>query len=189
VYGAATVRRGLPGTAAPAARPPDPEDADVDHPLQTTTRTRPTARLGGAVLLAGLLALTGCGGSDDDSGSPAASSSATSSSSAPTSSGSSSSAPAESATTAPTASLVDFDIELSDTEMAAGDYEFAVTNDGGASHDLVVERDGEDVAATEILSPGGSETLAVTLEPGEYVFYCSVGAHRGMGMEITVTVT
>jgi plastocyanin len=73
--------------------------------------------------------------------------------------------------------------------MAAGEYEFEVTNDGDASHDLVIERDGEDVAATEALSPGGTETLAVTLEPGEYVFYCSVGSHRSMGMEITVTVT
>ncbi len=92
-------------------------------------------------------------------------------------------------TTAVSASLVDFGIELPETEMAAGEYEFEVTNDGGASHDFVVERDGEDVAATEILSSGGSETLAVTLEPGEYVIYCSVANHRSMGMEITVTVT
>jgi plastocyanin len=73
--------------------------------------------------------------------------------------------------------------------MAAGEIEIEVTNDGDASHDLVIERDGEDVAATEILSSGGSETLTATLEPGEYVFYCSVGNHRSMGMEITVTVT
>ncbi|SDF08148.1 Plastocyanin [Blastococcus aurantiacus] len=161
----------------------------MTQPLRTTALTRPTARLGATVLLAGLLTLTGCGSSDEDSGTPAASSSETSSSSAPSSSaGGSPSAPAETGTTAATASLVDFDIELSGTEMAAGEYEFEVTNDGGASHDLVVERDGEDVAATEVLSPGGGETLAVTLEPGEYVFYCSVGGHRSMGMEITVTV-
>lgn len=163
------------------------------QPLRNTARIRPTARLGGVVLLTGLFALTGCGSSEEDGGSPAASSSSSStsssSSSAPTSSGSPSSAPAEAATTAPTASLVDFDIELSATDLAAGEYEFEVTNDGGASHDLVIERDGEDIAATEILSPGGSATLAVTLEPGEYVFYCSVGTHRSMGMEITVTVT
>jgi plastocyanin len=29
----------------------------------------------------------------------------------------------------------------------------------------------------------------VTLEEGEYVFYCSVGNHRNMGMEVTVQVT
>ena len=162
----------------------------MTQPLRTTALNRPTARLGTTVLLAGVLILTGCGSSDEDSSSPAASSSETSSSSAPSSSsGAPSSAPAETGTTAATASLVDFGIELSETEMAAGEYEFEVTNDGDASHDLVIERDGEDVAATEALSSGGSETLAVTLEPGEYVFYCSVGNHRGMGMEITVTVT
>jgi len=162
----------------------------VTQPLRTTAPTRPTARLGATALLAGLLVLTGCAGSDEDGGSSSASSSSTPSSGAPSSSaGGSPSAPAETGTTAATASLVDFDIELSETEMAAGEYEFEVTNDGDASHDLVVEQDGEDVAATEVLSPGGSETLAVTLEPGEYVFYCSVGSHRSMGMEITVTVS
>jgi plastocyanin len=162
----------------------------VIQPLRTTALNRPAARLGAAALLAGLLTLTGCGGSDEDSSSPAAGSSQTSSPSAPSSSADASpSAPAETGTTAVSASLVDFGIELPETEMAAGEYEFEVTNDGGASHDFVVERDGEDVAATEILSSGGSETLAVTLEPGEYVIYCSVANHRSMGMEITVTVT
>lgn len=162
----------------------------MTQPLRTTALTRPAARLGATALLAGLLTLTGCGSSDEDSSSPAASSSQTSSSSAPSSStGGAPSAPAETGTTAATASLVDFGIELSETGMAAGEYEFEVTNDGDASHDLVIERNGEDVAATEALDSGGSETLAVTLEPGEYVFYCSIGNHRSMGMEITVTVT
>ncbi len=151
-------------------------------------RTAPLARpalRGAAVVLAGLLALTACGGSDDDTGT-AATSSATSSSAAPSSGGSPS---AEAGTTTATASLVDFDIELAETELTAGEYEFEVTNDGDASHDLVIERDGEDVAATQALSPGGTESLSVTLEPGEYVFYCSVGTHRSMGMELTVTVS
>lgn len=158
--------------------------------LRTTALHRPSARLGATVLLAGLLTLTGCGSSDDAGGSPAAGASESSSSSAPSSSaGASPSAPAETGTTAVSVSMVDFDYELAETEMAAGEVEFEVTNDGDGSHDFVVERDGEDVAATEVLSPGGSETLAVTLEPGEYVIYCSVGNHRAMGMEITVTVT
>ncbi|CAA9306390.1 MAG: hypothetical protein AVDCRST_MAG48-1724, partial [uncultured Friedmanniella sp.] len=124
----------------------------MTQPLRTTALTRPSARMGAAAVLAGLLALTGCGSSDEDSSSPAASSSQTSSSSAPSSSSDASpSAPAETGTTSATASLVDFGIELSETEMAAGEYEFEVTNDGDASHDFVVERDGEDVAATEVL--------------------------------------
>jgi plastocyanin len=78
---------------------------------------------------------------------------------------------------------------MAETELSAGTYTIEVTNEGQASHDLVVEGpDGEDVAATEILPPGASGTVEVTLEPGEYVFYCSVGPHRGMGMELPVTV-
>lgn len=159
---------------------------------QTSRRRPPLAvlapRRGVPLLVAGLVALTACGGSDEEGGDAAAPSS-TSTSSAPSSAGGPSSAPAEDGATSPTASLVDFAIELDETELAAGEYEFEVVNDGSASHDLVVERDGEDVAATEVLDPGGSETLSVTLEPGEYVFYCSVGTHRSMGMELTVTVS
>ncbi len=83
----------------------------------------------------------------------------------------------------------DFSIALEEGSLAAGTYEIEVANEGSASHDLVVERDGEDVEATEIIAPDGSATVTVTLEPGEYVFYCSVGNHRGMGMETPVSVS
>jgi uncharacterized cupredoxin-like copper-binding protein len=53
----------------------------------------------------------------------------------------------------------------------------------------VVERDGTDVASSDRIAPGQSTTVSVALEPGEYVFYCSIGNHRAMGMELTVTVT
>ncbi|MCZ2805577.1 cupredoxin domain-containing protein [Modestobacter sp. VKM Ac-2983] len=87
------------------------------------------------------------------------------------------------------ASLVDFAVELPDQELEAGSYTIEVANDGSASHDLVIEdAAGSEVAASEILSPGQSGTIEVDLAPGEYVFYCSVGNHRGMGMELTVTV-
>jgi uncharacterized cupredoxin-like copper-binding protein len=43
--------------------------------------------------------------------------------------------------------------------------------------------------ATDGIDPGGSTTLAVTLETGEYVIYCSIANHRAMGMEITIEVT
>ena len=88
-----------------------------------------------------------------------------------------------------TATEVDFSISVDKDTLTAGDYEITVVNDGRASHDLVVERDGNDVAGTDGIAPGESATLTVSLEPGEYVFYCSIGNHRAMGMELTVEVS
>jgi plastocyanin len=146
-----------------------------------------------AAAMTGLtLVMTGCGSDDDTADSDAAvateSETAPSSPSSPATSTSSSAPPGEQEAEAVDAALVDFAIELDEDSFAAGTYEFAVTNEGDASHDFVVERDGEDVAATQVLQSGQSETLAVDLEPGTYVLYCSVGNHRGMGMEVTVEV-
>ena len=86
-------------------------------------------------------------------------------------------------------SSVDFSFELDEDTFAPGTYEITLTNEGDATHDLVVERDGEDVGASDQIGPGESSTFEVTLEEGEYVFYCSVGNHRSMGMEVPVQVT
>ncbi|RZU32552.1 cupredoxin domain-containing protein [Blastococcus saxobsidens] len=157
---------------------------------RTSARLRPAAS---ALLLAGTLAVTAACGMESDTGSaaPAPSSSSPSSSSPSSSTASEPAAPSapESAVQTITATEEDFSISVDQDSVPAGSYEIEALNSGGASHNLIVERDGEDVAATEILSPGGSETLTVDLEPGEYVFYCSVGAHRSMGMEITIEVT
>ena len=56
--------------------------------------------------------------------------------------------------------------------------------------DLVIEdASGAEVAASEVIAPGQSGTVEVSLQPGEYVFYCSIGNHREMGMEVAVTVS
>ena len=83
----------------------------------------------------------------------------------------------------------DFTIEPDNTDLPAGDYEIAVTNNGNATHDLVVEKDGSDVVRSDSIGPGDSTTLTVTLGAGDYVFYCSLGNHRQMGMETDVTVS
>jgi len=151
-----------------------------------------------AVLLA--LSVSACGGGSDDTEAqttqPSDSAAASSSQSTPApTSAAASSGPQESASSAPqeaasiTATEADFSIALDEDSLAAGAYEIQVTNEGRATHDLVVERDGRDVAASDSIGRGESTTLTVTLEPGEYVFYCSIGNHRAMGMEITVQVT
>src|SRR5215207_4980743 len=141
-----------------------------------------------AALAMAVTLLTACGddGSDAESAPTPAE---TSSEAAETSSeATESSAPAESSEAQSiTATEGEMFIELSTEEVSAGSYTIEVTNDGSATHDLVVERDGEDVEATDSIDPGGTASLTVELEPGEYVFYCSIGNHRSMGMEVTVT--
>ncbi|WP_448627572.1 cupredoxin domain-containing protein [Geodermatophilus sp. URMC 64] len=144
-----------------------------------------------ATLILGLALglLTACGGSDDDAGSADTTTAAgtTSSSAAESSAGGSSTSAAASEITATEA---DFSIALdSGTDLTAGDYTINVTNTGQATHNLVVEQDGSEVAKSDTLQPGSAGTVEVTLEPGTYVFYCGIGNHRAMGMEVEVTVS
>jgi plastocyanin len=169
---------------------PDPRGVPVPARIDARDRTLPRLATGLAVLALGLAGLTACGG-DSSSGDDGAA--ATSSSEAPaTTEATGSSSPAAggaSESEAITATEADFSISLDEDMLPAGDYEITVENNGRASHDLVVERDGNDVAGSDLIGPGESGTVTVTLEPGEYVFYCSVGNHRAMGMELTVQVT
>lgn len=148
------------------------------------------ARTVAAAVLAALL--TACGGSDDPGSDPAAtavSDTPQTLPSQPGDSGQTSTSAAQQGAESVTATLVDFAVELDEDSFSAGIHEFAVVNDGGSTHDLVVERDGETVAAAEAIDPGGTATLTVALEPGEYVVYCSIANHRAMGMETTIRVT
>jgi plastocyanin len=56
-------------------------------------------------------------------------------------------------------------------------------------HDTDLESvDGELIADMETIGGGYADVPIKDLEPGEYVFYCSVPGHREAGMEGTVTV-
>lgn len=161
----------------------------------TTGPTRSARHAAPLVLALGIALLSGCSG-DEGTTDAAASSSAPSSSAAtssaeastPTSSAPASSAPAEAESETVAVTEGEMFIQLSEDSYSAGTYTFEVANTGSMRHDFVVEQDGEDVASTDVLQPGESTTLEVDLTPGEYVFYCSVGAHRAAGMEVTVTV-
>ena len=159
--------------------------------LLRSSRPAPTRRLPQAFAALALTvgALTGCSAdSAGDSGAATTSAGAASSSAAESDPAAPSSADAAEAQTV-TATEGEMFIELSTEESSAGSYTFDVVNGGSATHDFVVERDGGDVAATDTIAPGSSTTLTVDLGPGKYVFYCSVGNHRSMGMEVSVTVT
>ena len=148
-------------------------------------QVRRVAAAGSLALALGLL--TACGGSSD-AASPSSTSSSPSSSSASSSAAGGSSSAAGQAQTL-TVTEVGFDIQLESSDLPAGDYTITVKNEGDATHDLVVEQDGKDVAKSDTLGPGDSATFTVTLQPGQYVFYCSIGNHRAMGMVTDVTVS
>jgi uncharacterized cupredoxin-like copper-binding protein len=133
--------------------------------------------------------LTACSGGEEPDAAATTSAAAPTSSAEATATGSAATSAEATESRTVTATEGDMSIELSADSFSAGSYTFEVVNEGSATHDFVVERDGNDVAGTETIAPGASTTVTVDLQPGEYVFYCSVGNHRAMGMEVTVTVT
>ena len=87
-----------------------------------------------------------------------------------------------------TAGTYDIDVVNKD-KLTAGTYDIDVVNKGHATHDLVVAKDGKNIGQSDTVAPGKSTTLTVTLESGDYVFYCNIGNHRDKGMETTVSVS
>jgi uncharacterized cupredoxin-like copper-binding protein len=169
-------------------------------PDPTAPARSPRRAAAALVLAVGIGLVAGCSG--DDAGgtaadTPAADTPAADTSAAAPSSSAAPSAPSSPATAPPaeaesqTVAVTEGEmyIELAEDSYSAGSYTFEVVNEGRMPHDFVVERDGADVAATDVLQPGQSATLTVTLEPGDYVFYCSVGSHRAAGMETPATVS
>lgn len=70
-------------------------------------------------------------------------------------------------------------------DAPAGEITFRLENEGSLPHTFVIEDRESDLK----LSVGDTDEGSITLEPGEYVFYCDVAGHRGGGMEGTLTVT
>lgn len=98
------------------------------------------------------------------------------------------------ATSPPTGELVtvaekDFTIELGRTSFAPGAYTFRVTNDGSLPHDLAISGPELPEQVTETLAPGMTGQLTVSLRDGRYTLWCTVGDHRGRGMETQIEVS
>ena len=114
------------------------------------------------------------------------------------------SSPAGSAGTTVTATLKEWDIQLSSATVDAGDITFNLTNDGDKEHEFIVRRtdlqadslplvdSGEDAGRVDEESPELSEvgqsqrgrsrpvgtaiglSLRLNLEPGHYVIFCNL---------------
>lgn len=80
------------------------------------------------------------------------------------------------------------DLAFDQTELtaAAGEVTIELMNDSGLPHNVEVEGNGVEEVSETITE--GSTSLTLTLEPGEYEFYCAVPGHREGGMEGTLTV-
>jgi plastocyanin len=77
--------------------------------------------------------------------------------------------------------------EPSELSAKAGDVTVEYDNPSPVQHSVAIEAGSETLAESEI----GTEatlTASAELDPGEYVFYCTVPGHREAGMEGTLTV-
>jgi plastocyanin len=80
------------------------------------------------------------------------------------------------------------DLSFDQTELtaAAGEVTIELMNESGIPHNVEVEGNGVEEVSETITE--GSTSLTMTLEAGEYEFYCAVPGHREGGMEGTLTV-
>jgi uncharacterized cupredoxin-like copper-binding protein len=82
---------------------------------------------------------------------------------------------------------VDVDFTEFDTELPANTpIALTMENQGNLPHNIVIEELGSNAV---VEGDGGvTDSATITLEPGEYTFYCSIPGHRGT-MEEIVTVS
>ena len=75
--------------------------------------------------------------------------------------------------------------EPAELTAPAGEVTFTYDNPSMVPHAFDIE--GVEGAATDTITQSDA-SVTVTLEAGEYTFYCPVGNHRQAGMEGTLTV-
>jgi len=81
------------------------------------------------------------------------------------------------------------DIAFDTTELTSKPGEVTIDFDNPAAleHDVAIEQDGKELAATETITEGKA-SLSVDLAPGTYTFLCTVPGHAEAGMTGTLTV-
>jgi uncharacterized cupredoxin-like copper-binding protein len=84
--------------------------------------------------------------------------------------------------------LSEYAIQMPQT-LPAGPTTFVVHNDGKKFHSFRIEGPGFSEILAKPVEPQMTESLQVTLQPGEYKVYCPVGSHEIKGMKTTLKVT
>jgi plastocyanin len=77
--------------------------------------------------------------------------------------------------------------EASSATAKAGKVTLRMKNASSVMHDIAIQGGGVSEVGP-IVSNGGVSTVAATLKPGTYTFYCSVDGHAAAGMKGTLTV-
>jgi uncharacterized cupredoxin-like copper-binding protein len=81
----------------------------------------------------------------------------------------------------------DFSFTLDAAQVNAGTITFVVQNKGSMPHDFAIEGNGVD-QKTAMIQPGQSGSLTVNLQPGIYIYVCTVPGHAILGMRGELTV-
>ncbi len=84
--------------------------------------------------------------------------------------------------------LRDFDITPERAEVAEGEIEFVVNNEGERVHELAI-RAPDGTESTGEIEPGETGRMTVDLPPGSYRIYDPRSDYRDRGMDATVVVT
>ena len=74
-------------------------------------------------------------------------------------------------------------------EVPAGEVAIDYTNPSPVPHNVAIEADGETLAQGATVSDGDAAAATANLEPGAYIFFCSIPGHREAGMEGDLEVT
>ena len=71
--------------------------------------------------------------------------------------------------------------------MLAGRVTVRLTNDSTVEHNVTIAQGSRRLGATKTITES-TDTLALELASGDYVYFCSVAGHREAGMEGALTV-
>lgn len=77
--------------------------------------------------------------------------------------------------------------DTAELSASAGEITIDFSNPSAIEHDVAIEQDGEEIAATDVITESEA-TLTADLEAGSYTFLCTVPGHAEAGMEGTLTV-